>query len=53
MDLEAKRSGVRIKIFIYSNSQSAICLTKNPVFHVRIKHIDFRYQFMREIISDG
>ena len=40
------------KIFIYSNSRSAICLAKNLVFHVCTKHIDVHYQFVREIISE-
>ena len=33
------------QIFIYSNSQSAIFLEKNPVFHVHMNHIDVRYHF--------
>ena len=41
------------QIFIYSDSQSVICLVKNPLFLVRMKHIDVRYQFVQEIISDG
>ena len=40
------------QIFIYSNSQSAICLAKNPLFHVRTKHIDVSYQFVQDIISE-
>ena len=40
-------------IAIYSDSQSAIHLAKNPVFHVRTKHIDVRYHFVREILSEG
>ena len=41
------------QIFIYFDSQSAICLAKNSVFHVRTKHIDVCYQFVQEIISEG
>ena len=41
------------QISIYYDSQSAICLTKNLVFYVRTKHIDVRYQFVQEIISEG
>ena len=41
------------KISIYYDSQGAICLEKNPVFHVRTKHIDVRYHFVREIISEA
>ena len=41
------------QISIYSDSHSAICLEKNSVFHVRMKHIDVRYHFLWEIISEG
>ena len=40
------------QIFIYYDSQSAIFLAKNPMFCVRMKHIDVHYQFMQEIISE-
>ena len=33
--------------------KGAIQLGKNPVFHDTTKHIDFRYHFIREIISSG
>jgi len=35
---------------IYTDSNSAIDLAKNPVYHVRIKYIDIRYYFVRENI---
>jgi hypothetical protein len=35
------------------DSQSAIALSKNPVFHDRSKHIDIRFHFIRECIGDG
>ncbi|KAL8092162.1 hypothetical protein AgCh_034456 [Apium graveolens] len=38
---------------LYSDSQSAIHLAKNPVFHARTKHIQLRYHFIRELISNG
>ena len=41
------------KISIYSDSQSAIFLAKNPVSHVHTKHTDVRYHFMRDIINEG
>nr|KYP46555.1 Retrovirus-related Pol polyprotein from transposon TNT 1-94 [Cajanus cajan] len=37
---------------LFSDSQSAICLAKNPVFHSRCKHIQLRYHFIRELIND-
>jgi hypothetical protein len=35
------------------DNQSAIQLSKNPVFHDRSKHIDTRYHFIRECIEEG
>lgn len=37
---------------LFSDSQSAICLAKNPVFHSRCKHIQMKYHFIRELIND-
>jgi len=31
---------------LYSDSQSAIFLVKNPVFHFRTKHIQIKYHFI-------
>lgn len=33
---------------LYTDSNSAIELAKNPVFHNRTKHIDIQYHFVRE-----
>ncbi|KAG8501668.1 hypothetical protein CXB51_004714 [Gossypium anomalum] len=38
---------------VFCDSQSAIFLTKNQMFHERTKHIDARYHFVREIITRG
>ena len=38
---------------LYSNSQSAIALTKDGSYHARTKHIDIRYHFIRFIIQEG
>ena len=35
------------------DSQSALCLAKNPMFHARTKHIDVRYHFIRQSLEDG
>ena len=35
------------------NSKSAIELSKNPVYHERSKHIDIRYHYIRECVTDG
>nr|GEY75482.1 protein kinase-like domain, phloem protein 2-like protein [Tanacetum cinerariifolium] len=38
---------------MYSDSQSAIHLVNNQVYHARTKHIDVRYHFIREILKEG
>ncbi|KAG8473076.1 hypothetical protein CXB51_035013 [Gossypium anomalum] len=38
---------------VFCDSQSAIFLTKNQMFHERTKHIDVRYHFVRDIITRG
>jgi hypothetical protein len=35
------------------DNQSAIVLSKNPVFHDRSKHIDIRFHFIRERVKEG
>ncbi|MDV3146737.1 MAG: Ty1/Copia family ribonuclease HI, partial [Sweet potato little leaf phytoplasma] len=35
-------------ITVYSDSQSAIALSKNPLYHDRSKHIDIRFHYLRE-----
>ncbi|KAG8474177.1 hypothetical protein CXB51_033819 [Gossypium anomalum] len=36
---------------VFCDSQSAIFLTKDQMFHERTKHIDVRYHFVRDIIA--
>ena len=38
---------------VFSDSQSAIQLCKNPVFHDRTKHIDVRFHFIRDVVEKG
>lgn len=41
------------QVTIYCDSQSAIHLAKNQVYHSRTKHIDVRFHFIREILDEG
>ncbi|XP_073099673.1 uncharacterized protein [Elaeis guineensis] len=38
---------------LYCDSQSAICLAKDPVYHARTKHINVRYHKLRKFIANG
>ena len=40
-------------IMMHCDSQSAICLAKNQVFHARTKYIVVQYHFVREILEEG
>ena len=41
------------EVTVYSDSQSAIYLSKNPVYHERTKHVDVKYHFIRDQIAKG
>jgi hypothetical protein len=47
------KSEERTAFILKMDSQSAIALSKNPVFHERSKHIDVRFHFIRECVGDG
>ena len=38
---------------VFCDRQSAIHLMKNIMYHERTKHIDVRYNFIQEIVSQG
>ena len=38
---------------IYTDSQSAIKLAKNPIYSPRTKYIDIQYYYIRESIKNG
>ena len=45
--------GIKIEMpELHCDSQSAIQLAKNPVFHAKTKHIDVKYHFIQEVIDD-
>ncbi|MCO5550458.1 hypothetical protein L7F22_003945 [Adiantum nelumboides] len=37
---------------LHCDSQSAIQLARNPVFHSKTKHVDVRYHFIRDVLED-
>jgi hypothetical protein len=44
--------GERVETFALNiDNQSAIALSKNPVFHDRSKHIELRFHFIRECVE--
>ncbi|KAL0355896.1 UNVERIFIED_CONTAM: Retrovirus-related Pol polyprotein from transposon TNT 1-94 [Sesamum radiatum] len=48
-ELGVEQGGVQL----HCDSQSAIYLAKNQVYHARTKHIDVRYHKIREMIATG
>ena len=38
---------------LHCNNQSAIRLAENPEFHVRTKHVEVNYHFVREKVLEG
>ncbi|MCO5552214.1 hypothetical protein L7F22_005726 [Adiantum nelumboides] len=38
---------------VYTDSQSALAVARNPVFHVHTKHIKVHYHYVRERLSAG
>ena len=41
------------KVVIFSDSQSVIHLSKNPVYHERTKHVDVKYHYVRDQVAKG
>ena len=41
------------KVLLKIDNQSAIALSKNPVYHERSKHIDTRFHYIRECVETG
>jgi len=40
-------------IMVSCDNQSVVHLTNDRMFHERTKHIDIRYHFVRNVISEG
>jgi len=51
--LYSELCGVSSCITIHCDSQSAIYLTKNQMFHQRTMNIDARYHFIRGVVAEG
>ncbi|MCO5574586.1 hypothetical protein L7F22_028374 [Adiantum nelumboides] len=39
-------------LMLHCDSQSAIQLACNPVYHSKTKHVDVKYHFIREMVED-
>ena len=37
---------------LHNDSQSAIMLAKNPIFHAKTKHIEVKYHFLCQVLED-
>lgn len=39
-------------MILYYDSQAAIAYTKDPKYHSKTKHIDIKYNFVRDIVAN-
>jgi len=40
-------------MILYCDSQAAIAYTKDPKYHNKTKHIDIKYNFVRDVVASG
>jgi hypothetical protein len=40
-------------VLLYSDSRSALAYAKDPKYHGKAKHIEFRYHYIRDMVSQG
>jgi hypothetical protein len=49
-----KELGIQqVGVLLYYDSQNAMYLAKNQVYHARTKHIDVRFHKIRELVGTG
>jgi hypothetical protein len=51
--LYAELGGDDSCVNLFCDSQSAIYLTKDQMFHERSKHIDVKYHYVRDVVAKG
>ena len=51
--LQELKVEVEVPLVVYSDSQSAMALARNPVYHSKVKHIAVSYHFTREQVNEG
>lgn len=50
--LNQELTGKAEPVMIHEDNQSTIAIAKNPQFHGRVKHINIKYHFIREQVSN-
>ena len=50
-DLLSDLRVIQENIEVFCDNQSAIFLAKNQTYHARTKHIDVKYNYVREVIE--
>lgn len=49
----ADKFGMKVDcVLVYYDRQSVICISKNPMFHERTKHIDIKLYFIKDIMTN-